>query len=126
MDPGKESLEEGLLRELREELGTAAGEIRLRPRHHRGARAWPGSGRREKSGSDVGLVTHFYIRRLRLEELVEIERGEKAAQEHGLEVGEGAVGNGGARRGGNQIGAGWGGGEEWSMGGRGREGVWGR
>lgn len=90
MDPRKESLEEGLLRELREELGTAAGEIRLRPCHHRGARAWPGSGRRERSGSgsDAGLVTHFYIRRLRLEELVEIERGEKTAPEHGLEVGE--------------------------------------
>ncbi|XP_010725759.1 U8 snoRNA-decapping enzyme-like, partial [Meleagris gallopavo] len=86
VDPGKESLEEGLLRELREELGPAAGEIRLRPWHHRGARAWPGSGKREKSGSgsDVGLVTHFYIRRLRLEELVEIERGEKEAPEHGL------------------------------------------
>uniref|UniRef100_A0A8C9FJD4 U8 snoRNA-decapping enzyme n=1 Tax=Pavo cristatus TaxID=9049 RepID=A0A8C9FJD4_PAVCR len=84
VDPRKESLEEGLLRELREELGAAAGEIRLRPCHHRGARAWPGSGRRAKSGSgsDVGLVTHFYVRRLRLEELVEIERGEKAAPEH--------------------------------------------
>ncbi|XP_015706435.1 U8 snoRNA-decapping enzyme-like isoform X2 [Coturnix japonica] len=107
-----ESLEAGLSRELREELGPAAAGIELRPCHHRGAKAWtgsgrkksgsdvgrlssedqvgaeaqPGSGRKEQSGSDVGVVTHFYIRRVSLEELGEIERGEKEAPEHGLEV----------------------------------------
>lgn len=90
MEPGGESLEAGLQRELREELGPAAGGVRLRRRHHRGARAWPAGG----SGSDVGLVTHFYIRRVLLEELVAIERGGPRAPEHGLEVGGGAPGGG--------------------------------
>ncbi|XP_075580869.1 U8 snoRNA-decapping enzyme-like [Pelecanus crispus] len=84
LEPGGESLEAGLHRELREELGPAAAGLRLRPRHHRGAKAWPAGG--AGSGSDAGLVTHFYIRRLRLEELVAIERGGPRAPEHGLEV----------------------------------------
>uniref|UniRef100_A0A8C8AHU7 U8 snoRNA-decapping enzyme n=1 Tax=Otus sunia TaxID=257818 RepID=A0A8C8AHU7_9STRI len=77
----EESLEAGLHRELREELGPAADRLRLGRRHHRGAKAWPGS------GSDVGLVTHFYIRRVRWEEMAAIERGGPRAPEHGLEVG---------------------------------------
>lgn len=83
VDAGDESLEAGLERELREELGPAAARLRVRPRHHRGARAHPaGSG----SGGGAGLVTHFYIRALRLEELVAVERGAPRAAEHGLEV----------------------------------------
>ncbi|XP_074990913.1 U8 snoRNA-decapping enzyme-like [Calonectris borealis] len=84
VEPGEESLEAGLHRELREELGPAAAGLRLRPRHHRSAKVWPAGG--TGSGSDAGLVTHFYIRRLRLEELVAIERGGPRAPEHGLEV----------------------------------------
>ncbi|XP_031950830.1 uncharacterized protein LOC116437283 isoform X2 [Corvus moneduloides] len=53
-EPG-EPLEAALERELREELGPAAAALRLRPRHHRGARAWPRGG----AGSDGGLVTHL-------------------------------------------------------------------
>ncbi|XP_054664628.1 U8 snoRNA-decapping enzyme-like [Grus americana] len=84
VEPGGESLEAGLHRELLEELGPAASGLRLQPRHHRGARVWPLG--RTGSGSDAGLVTHFYIRRLRLEELAAIERGGPTAPEHGLEV----------------------------------------
>ncbi|XP_074427836.1 U8 snoRNA-decapping enzyme-like [Larus michahellis] len=86
VEPGGESLEAGLERELREELGPAAGGLRLSPRHHRGAKAWPAGGSGGGSGSDAGLVTHFYIRRVKLEELVAIERGGPGAPEHGLEV----------------------------------------
>ncbi|XP_037267436.1 U8 snoRNA-decapping enzyme-like [Falco rusticolus] len=84
VEPGEESLEAGLHRELLEELGPAAAELRLGPGHHCGARAWPAAG--GGSGSDVGLVTHFYIRRLPLEQLVAIERGGPRSPEHGLEV----------------------------------------
>ncbi|XP_031950829.1 U8 snoRNA-decapping enzyme-like isoform X1 [Corvus moneduloides] len=80
-EPG-EPLEAALERELREELGPAAAALRLRPRHHRGARAWPRGG----AGSDGGLVTHLYVRRLRLDELEALERGGARAPEHGLEV----------------------------------------
>ncbi|XP_072705132.1 U8 snoRNA-decapping enzyme-like isoform X2 [Ciconia boyciana] len=84
VEPGGESLEAGLNRELREELGPAATGLSLRPHHHRGAKAWPVEG--GGNGSDAGLVTHFYIRRLSWEELVAIERGGPRAPEHGLEV----------------------------------------
>ncbi|XP_052635220.1 LOW QUALITY PROTEIN: U8 snoRNA-decapping enzyme-like [Harpia harpyja] len=84
VEPDGESLEAGLHRELREELGPATAGLRLRPQHHRGARVWPAGG--TGSGSDAGLVTHFYIRRLPWEELVAIERGGPRAPEHGLEV----------------------------------------
>ncbi|KAM9250197.1 U8 snoRNA-decapping enzyme-like [Cariama cristata] len=84
VEPGKESLETGLYRELQEELGPAAVGLRLRACHHCGARTWPKG--EAGSGSDAGLVTHFYIRRLGLEELVAIERGGPRAPEHGLEV----------------------------------------
>ncbi|XP_065509394.1 U8 snoRNA-decapping enzyme-like [Caloenas nicobarica] len=84
VEPGGESLEAGLRRELREELGPAAAALRIGPRNHRGAKAWPGGG--AGSGSGGGLVTHFYIRRVELEELVAIERGAPRAPEHGLEV----------------------------------------
>ncbi|KAM6307716.1 LOW QUALITY PROTEIN: U8 snoRNA-decapping enzyme-like [Podargus strigoides] len=88
VEAGGESLEAGLQRELREELGPAAAGLSLEPRHHRGARAWPkGEGGSDSgSGSGAGLVTHFYIRRLRWEELAAIERGGPRAPEHGLEV----------------------------------------
>ncbi|XP_071657299.1 U8 snoRNA-decapping enzyme-like [Patagioenas fasciata] len=44
VEAGGESLEAGLQRELREELGPAAAALRIEPRHHRGAKAWPGGG----------------------------------------------------------------------------------
>ncbi|XP_064295743.1 U8 snoRNA-decapping enzyme-like [Phalacrocorax carbo] len=85
VEPGGESLEAGLQRELREELGPAANGLRLRPRHHRGAKVW-GTVGEAGSGSDAGLVTHFYIRRIKMAELEAIERGGPTAPEHGLEV----------------------------------------
>lgn len=72
-----ESLEDGLNRELREELGDAAAAFRVERADHRSSRTV--SGRR--------IVTHFYVRRLTLEQLAAVEIGAPHAKDHGLEVG---------------------------------------
>nr|KAF6475482.1 nudix hydrolase 16 [Rousettus aegyptiacus] len=71
-----ESLEDGLNRELREELGDAAAAFRVERADHRSSRTV--SGRR--------IVTHFYVRRLTLEQLAAVEIGAPHAKDHGLEV----------------------------------------
>ncbi|XP_068027393.1 LOW QUALITY PROTEIN: U8 snoRNA-decapping enzyme-like [Melanerpes formicivorus] len=87
VEPGGESLEAALQRELQEELGPAAAALSFSRGHHRGARAWPAAVTRGGGGGGGGgVVTHFYVRRLTLGELVRIERGGPAAPEHGLEV----------------------------------------
>lgn len=71
-----ESLEDGLNRELGEELGEAAAAFRVERADHRSSRTV--SGRR--------IVTHFYVKRLTLEQLAAVEIGAPHAKDHGLEV----------------------------------------
>lgn len=73
----EESLEEGLNRELREELGEAVAAIRVERADHRSSRA----------ASGPRIVTHFYVKRLTLEQLAAVEIGAPHAKDHGLEVG---------------------------------------
>ncbi|EPQ06118.1 U8 snoRNA-decapping enzyme [Myotis brandtii] len=70
------SLEDGLNRELSEELGEAAAAFRVERADYRNSYA--------SSGQHV--VAHFYAKRLTLEQLTAVERGAPLAQDHGLEV----------------------------------------
>ncbi|XP_042522039.1 U8 snoRNA-decapping enzyme [Dipodomys spectabilis] len=70
------SLEDGLNRELREELGEAAAAFRVERADHRGARLGP----------RPGLLAHFYAKRLTPEQLRAVEAGAARARDHGLEV----------------------------------------
>ncbi|XP_058146752.1 U8 snoRNA-decapping enzyme [Dasypus novemcinctus] len=74
VDAGDGSLEDGLNRELREELGEAAAAFRVGRGDHRSSRAGP------------RVVAHFYVRRLTLEQLEAVEAGAPRAREHGREV----------------------------------------
>ncbi|MBN3316505.1 NUD16 enzyme, partial [Atractosteus spatula] len=71
--PASETLEEGLCRELAEELGSAVG---VAEEDHHSSHAH----------ETQKLVTHFYTKRLSLEELRAVERGALSAKDHGLEV----------------------------------------
>lgn len=71
------SLEDGLHRELSEELGEAAAAFRVERADYRNSYRSTGS----------RLVAHFYAKRLTLEQLTAVERGAPLAQDHGLEVG---------------------------------------
>lgn len=87
------SLEAGLLRELREELGPGATGLEVGPEEHAGAR--PGSSHEPRPGQR--LVAHLYVKQLQPEQLRDIEEGAARAPEHGLEVG-GPMGAGGVVR----------------------------
>lgn len=71
-----ESLEDGLNRELVEELGEGAAAFRVGRADHRNARA----------ASGQHIVTHFYVKRLSLEQLAAVEIAAPRAKDHGLEV----------------------------------------
>ncbi|KAM5230951.1 U8 snoRNA-decapping enzyme [Hipposideros larvatus] len=71
-----ESLEDGLNRELVEELGEGAAAFRVGRADHRNARAAPGQ----------HIVTHFYVKRLSQEQLAAVEIAAPRAKDHGLEV----------------------------------------
>ncbi|XP_054451112.1 U8 snoRNA-decapping enzyme isoform X1 [Pteronotus mesoamericanus] len=71
------SLEDGLNRELSEELGEAAGAFRVERADYRSSHA----------ASGPHVVAHFYAKRLTLEQLTAVEKGAPHAKDHGLEVG---------------------------------------
>lgn len=71
------SLEDGLNRELSEELGEAVAAFRVERADYRNSYLSPGP----------RVVAHFYAKRLALEQLTTVERGAPLAQDHGLEVG---------------------------------------
>ncbi|XP_072827336.1 U8 snoRNA-decapping enzyme [Vicugna pacos] len=70
------SLEDGLNRELDEELGEAAAAFRVERADYRSSHA----------GSRPRIVAHFYAKRLTLEQLTAVEMGAPRARDHGLEV----------------------------------------
>ncbi|XP_066436883.1 U8 snoRNA-decapping enzyme-like [Eleutherodactylus coqui] len=71
------SLEEGLSRELVEELGDIFNTLKVTDKDYRSsqAREFPQKG-----------VTHFYTKALKLEEVEAIEKAGACAKDHGLEV----------------------------------------
>ncbi|XP_065798602.1 U8 snoRNA-decapping enzyme isoform X1 [Muntiacus reevesi] len=71
------SLEDGLNRELCEELGEAAAAFRVERADYRSSHA----------GSRPRVVAHFYTKLLSLEQLTAVEIGAPRARDHGLEVG---------------------------------------
>lgn len=71
------SLEDGLNRELSEELGEAAAAFRVERADYRSSHA----------SSSPQVVAHFYAKPLTLEQLTAVERGAPHAPDHGLEVG---------------------------------------
>ncbi|CAM4619515.1 unnamed protein product [Lepidochelys kempii] len=75
--PRDSSLEAGLSRELREELGSGAAPLSLAEGDHLGARF---------AETPQRLVAHFYAKRLSLEQLRALEEGATKAADHGLEV----------------------------------------
>ncbi|XP_020735882.2 U8 snoRNA-decapping enzyme [Odocoileus virginianus] len=70
------SLEDGLNRELGEELGQAATAFRVERADYRSSHA----------GSRPRVVAHFYTKLLSLEQLTAVEMGAPRARDHGLEV----------------------------------------
>nr|XP_020735882.1 U8 snoRNA-decapping enzyme [Odocoileus virginianus texanus] len=70
------SLEDGLNRELGEELGEAATAFRVERADYRSSHA----------GSRPRVVAHFYTKLLSLEQLAAVEMGAPRARDHGLEV----------------------------------------
>ncbi|XP_032485712.1 U8 snoRNA-decapping enzyme [Phocoena sinus] len=70
------SLEDGLNRELGEELGEAAAAFRVERADYRSSHA----------GSRPRVVAHFYAKCLTLEQLTAVEMGAPLARDHGLEV----------------------------------------
>uniref|UniRef100_A0A8C8RS81 U8 snoRNA-decapping enzyme n=1 Tax=Pelusios castaneus TaxID=367368 RepID=A0A8C8RS81_9SAUR len=77
VDPRTGSLEDGLNRELQEELGPGAAPLCLAEGDYLGSC---------RVEAPQRLVTHFYTRRLSLEQFRALEEGATRAQEHGLEV----------------------------------------
>ncbi|TFJ96587.1 plasma protease C1 inhibitor [Platysternon megacephalum] len=77
VEPRDGSLEAGLSRELREELGPGAAALSLAEGDYLGARC---------AETPRRLVAHFYAKRLSLEQLRALENGAPRAEEHGLEV----------------------------------------
>ncbi|XP_012363915.2 U8 snoRNA-decapping enzyme isoform X2 [Nomascus leucogenys] len=76
VDTQDRSLEDGLNRELREELGEAAAAFRVERTDYRSSHV----------GSGPRVVAHFYAKRLTLEQLLAVEAGATRAKDHGLEV----------------------------------------
>nr|XP_060619175.1 U8 snoRNA-decapping enzyme-like [Anolis sagrei ordinatus] len=77
VDPEDVSLEEGLSRELHEELGPAAALLQVTEQDHLSACT---------SEKPQRVVAHFYIKQLSLEELQALEEKATQAKDHGLEV----------------------------------------
>ncbi|XP_063792373.1 U8 snoRNA-decapping enzyme-like [Pseudophryne corroboree] len=77
VDTKDSSLEEGLNRELREELGSTFNTLEVTEKDYRSsqAREFPQKG-----------VTHFYTKELTLEDINAIEKEAASAKDHGLEV----------------------------------------
>ncbi|XP_008154875.3 U8 snoRNA-decapping enzyme [Eptesicus fuscus] len=73
------SLEDGLNRELSEELGQAVAAFRVERADYRSSYA-------SAASSGPRVVAHFYAKLLTLEQLTAVERGAPLAQDHGLEV----------------------------------------
>ncbi|XP_077458283.1 U8 snoRNA-decapping enzyme [Stigmatopora argus] len=79
VNKAQESLEEGLFRELQEELGLS---ISISEDDHVDACHAPGT-----SPSSPRLITHFYVKKLTEEEIREVERvSASTAKDHGQEV----------------------------------------
>ncbi|KAM4821190.1 U8 snoRNA-decapping enzyme isoform 1-T2 [Thomomys bottae] len=76
VDAQDRSLEDGLNRELREELGEAAAAFRVERADYRGSRLGP----------RPRVLAHFYAKRLAPEQLEALEAGAPRAKDHGLEV----------------------------------------
>ncbi|XP_047420151.1 U8 snoRNA-decapping enzyme isoform X1 [Sciurus carolinensis] len=81
VDAQDSSLEDGLNRELREELGEAVSAFRVERTDYRSSHA----------GARPRVVAHFYAKRLTLEQLEAVEAGAPQAKDHGLEVGPSRV-----------------------------------
>ncbi|XP_053156501.1 U8 snoRNA-decapping enzyme-like [Hemicordylus capensis] len=77
VDPRDASLEEGLNRELHEELGPGATSLLVAERDYLSSHA---------SERPQRVVAHFYAQRLSLEEFQTIEDRATQAKDHGLEV----------------------------------------
>ncbi|XP_066101442.1 U8 snoRNA-decapping enzyme [Saccopteryx bilineata] len=70
------TLENGLNRELSEELGEGAKAFRIERADYRSSHA----------ATNPHVVAHFYAKRLTLEQLTAVEKGAPYARDHGLEV----------------------------------------
>ncbi|XP_007420568.1 U8 snoRNA-decapping enzyme [Python bivittatus] len=77
VDPRDISLEEGLNRELCEELGPAAASFRLAEEDYVSSHV---------SEQPQRVVMHFYAKQISLEELRVVEEGATQAKDHGFEV----------------------------------------
>lgn len=77
VDPRDTSLEEGLNRELHEELGPGVASLHVTENDYLSCHAFERPKR---------VVEHFYAKQLRLEELQAIEERAAEAKDHGLEV----------------------------------------
>ncbi|XP_070597483.1 U8 snoRNA-decapping enzyme-like isoform X2 [Erythrolamprus reginae] len=77
VDPRDISLEEGLNRELCEELGPGAASLHLAEKDYLSSHA---------SEQPQKVVMHFYAKQLSLEEFRMVEEGAIQAKDHGLEV----------------------------------------
>lgn len=80
VDPRDISLEEGLNRELCEELGPGAASLHLAEKDYLSSHA---------SEQPQRVVMHFYAKQLSLEEFRMVEEGAIQAKDHGLEVRKG-------------------------------------
>ncbi|KAM9785656.1 U8 snoRNA-decapping enzyme [Neosynchiropus ocellatus] len=77
VDPSKETLEEGLVRELSEELGVA---VPVSADHHVESCF-------ETGPSSPRLITHFYVKKMTEEQILEVEKASICtAEDHGQEV----------------------------------------
>ncbi|EHA98132.1 U8 snoRNA-decapping enzyme [Heterocephalus glaber] len=76
VDSQDSTLEDGLNRELREELGEAVSVFSVERTDYRSSHA----------GDRPRVVAHFYAKRLTLEQLEAVEAGAPRAKDHGLEV----------------------------------------
>lgn len=77
VDAQDSSLEDGLNRELREELGDAVSVFRVERSDYRSSHL----------AARPRVVAHFYAKRLTLEQLQAVEARAPQAKDHGLEVG---------------------------------------
>lgn len=77
VDAQDSSLEDGLNRELREELGDAVTAFRVERSDYRSSHLMAGQ----------RVVAHFYAKRLTPEQLQAVEARAPQAKDHGLEVG---------------------------------------
>ncbi|XP_068105860.1 U8 snoRNA-decapping enzyme [Hyperolius riggenbachi] len=77
VDPRDSTLEEGLGREMEEELGPSMSTIKLSKDDYRSSQA---------RDFPQKMVTHFFIKELKLEDVESIEKQSACAKDHGLEV----------------------------------------